>query len=234
MADVSLRKVSVKPPIGKLLVVDDERAVRRLIRLHLMDCYEIVGTGKPEQALVLALKQKPDAILLDLGMPGYSGFELCQTFTSFSATQLIPVFAINGDGSKTKDSCRDLGVVAYFEKPLDFDALRQSLESFLKKGRKERRSEVRVRLRVSLRMSGNDEKGEPFTLLTTTENIGRNSFLCSCGVALLKNSTVAIQRVGKAKELVGRAQVVRSEWQETPYPRYGFHFVEEPDHWLLE
>ena len=82
----------------KLLIVDDEEPVRRLIRLNLMDAYEIVDTGEPEQALALALEHKPDAILLDLRMPRYSGLELCQTFTSFSATQLIPVFVISGEG----------------------------------------------------------------------------------------------------------------------------------------
>src|SRR5271157_1064936 len=198
--------------MGKILVVDDDEAMRRLIRLNLAIAHEVVDTGEPEHALALALEFKPDAILLDLRMPKYSGFELCRTFTSFSATQLIPVFVISGEaGSKTKDFCRDLGVVAYFEKPVDFDALRQSLETFLKNRRRERRSEVRVRLRVPLRLSGNDEKGELFALLTTTENIGRGSFLCSCGAALLPNSTVGIHLVGPTKELAGKARVVRSE-----------------------
>ncbi|MGB7846416.1 MAG: response regulator [Candidatus Acidiferrum sp.] len=219
----------------KLLIVDDEEAVRRLIRLNLMDLYEIVDTGEPEQALALALEHKPDAILLDLRMPRYSGFELCQTFTSFSATQLIPVFVISGEaGSKTKDFCRDLGVVAYFEKPVDFDALRQSLETFLKNGRKERRSEVRVRLRVALKLSGMDESGDPFTLLTTTENISRSGFLCSCSVALAPDSIVNVHLVSSGGQLVGKARVVRVEWHDTPYPRYGFRFVEKTYQWVLE
>jgi CheY-like chemotaxis protein len=200
-----------------------------------MDSYEVVDTGEPEQALALALEHKPDAILLDLRMPRYSGFELLQTFTSFGATQLIPVFVISGEaGSKTKEFCHDLGVVGYFEKPVDFDALRQSLETLLKDRRKERRSEPRVRLRVPLRLSGNDEKGEPFSLLTTTENMSRGSFLCSCGVALPPDSVVAIQFLGPSKEVVGKARVVRSEWHETPYPRYAFHFIEKPVHWVLD
>ena len=219
----------------KLLIVDDEEPVRRLLRLNLMDSYEIVDTGEPEQALALALEHKPDAILLDLRMPRYSGLELCQTLTSFSATQLIPVFVISGEGgSKTKQFCRDLGVVAYFEKPVDFDALRQSLETFLKNGRKERRSEVRVRLQVPLRLLGTDESGDPFAILTTTENISRSAFLCACGVALAPGSTVSVRLVGPDEPLVGKAQVVRTEWHGTPYPRYAFRFVEKPNHWVLE
>ena len=221
--------------MAKLLVVDDEEAVRRMIRLNLMDSFEIVDTGEPEQALALALEHKPDAILLDLRMPKYSGFELCQTFTSFSATQLIPVFVVSGEGeSKTKDFCRDLGVAAYFEKPVDFDALRQSLEAFLKNRRKERRSEVRVSLRVPLKLSGTDGDGAPFEILTTTENISRSAFLCACSVALTPNSTVSVRLLGSDEQLVGMARVVRTEWHETSYPRYAFRFVQKPDHWVLE
>ena len=96
--------------MARILIVDDDEAIRRLVRLNLTDLYEIFDTGKPEEALALALEHKPDAILLDLRMPGYSGFELCKTLTSFSATQLIPVFVISGEGgAKTKDFCRDLG-----------------------------------------------------------------------------------------------------------------------------
>jgi len=120
--------------MNTLLVVDDDEAMRRLIRLSLADSYKIVDTGEPEHALALALEHKPDAILLDLRMPKYSGFELCQTFTSFSATQLIPVLVISGEaGDKTKQFCRDLGAVAYFEKPVDFEALRQAFEDALRR-----------------------------------------------------------------------------------------------------
>src|SRR5580704_13920530 len=119
--------------------------MRRLIRMNLSDEYEIVGTGEPEHALALALEHKPDAILLDLRMPKYSGFELCQMFSTFGSTQLIPVVVISGEaGSNTKEFCRDLGVVGYFEKPVDFDALRARLGEFLKSRRRERRGETRV------------------------------------------------------------------------------------------
>lgn len=219
----------------KLLVVDDDEAMRRVIRLNLSEGYEIIDTGEPEHALALALEHKPDAILLDLRMPKYSGFELCQTFTSFSATQMIPVFVVSGEaGTKTKQFCRDLGAVAYFEKPVDFDALRSQLGDFLKTRRKERRSEVRVRLRVPLRLAGTDENGEPFGIHTTTENVSRSGFLCACAVALSQGSVVDVYLVGGQEEFVGKAEIIRSEWKETPYPRYGCRFREKASHWVLE
>jgi len=218
-----------------LLVVDDDEAMRRLIRLSLADSYKIVDTGEPEHALALALEHKPDAILLDLRMPKYSGFELCQTFTSFSSTQLIPVLVISGEaGAKTKQFCRDLGAVAYFEKPVDFDALRVQLADLLKTRRKERRSEVRVRLRVSLRLAGKGEDGQPFGVHTTTENVSRSAFLCACAVAMSHGSTLDVYLVGAQDEHVGKGQIIRSEWKDTPYPRYGCRLTEKVGHWVLE
>ncbi len=66
--------------MGKLLVVDDDEALRRLMGLELGDTYEVIGSGQPEEGLALALEHKPDAILLDLRMPKYSGYELCRLF----------------------------------------------------------------------------------------------------------------------------------------------------------
>jgi CheY-like chemotaxis protein len=221
--------------MNTLLVVDDDEAMRRLIRVNLSDGYKIVDTGEPEHALALALEHKPDAILLDLRMPKYSGFELCQTFTSFSATQLIPVLVISGEaGDKTKQFCRDLGAVAYFEKPVDFEALRMQLSDFLKTRRKERRAEVRVRLRVPLRLTGTDQDGRTFGVLTTTENVSRNAFLCACAVAMSQGPAVDVYLVGSQDDHVGKVQVIRSEWEETPYPRYACRFTEQRGHWVLE
>lgn len=221
--------------MAKLLVVDDEEAMRRLIRMNLGDDYEIIDTGEPEHALALALEHKPDAILLDLRMPRYSGFELCQTFTSFSSTQLIPVFVISGEaGANTKNFCRDLGVAAYFEKPVDFDLLRERLAEFLQARRKERRSEVRVRLSVPLKLRGLDATGKPFGVLTTTENVSLNGFLCACDADLKVESIIDVDLVGSGDQNVGKARVVRSEWGETKYPRYGFRFVEKTGTWVLQ
>jgi len=67
--------------MARILIVDDDEAIRRLVRLNLTDLYEVFDTGQPEEAL--APEHKPDAILLDLRMPGYSGFERRKTLTSF-------------------------------------------------------------------------------------------------------------------------------------------------------
>src|ERR1700722_1740600 len=221
--------------MDKLLIVDDEEAMRRLLRINLADQYEIIDTGNPEQALALAMQDRPNAILLNLRMPKYSGFELCRTFNSLTFTQLIPIIIVSGEaGSSTKSLCRELGAAAYFEKPIDFDALRARLAQVLHTVRPERRSEVRVRLRVSLKLRGTDMNDKAFEEVSATENISRSGFLCGCTAVLQVDSTIEVELVSEGAEFVGKARVVRSEGSDTPYPRYAFRFIQKDGSWILQ
>lgn len=219
----------------KLLVIDDEEPMRRLLRLNLSDSYEIIDTGDPEQALALAMQNRPAAILLDLRMPKFSGFELCRTFCSMTATQLIPVFVVSGEaGTTTKALCKDLGAIAYFEKPIDFDGLRSSIAKVLQSKRPERRCEVRVRLRVMLKLRGVDAHNKSFEEKAATENVGHSSFLSGCSLRLTVGSLVEVFLLGGGEQYVGKARVVRSEANETAYPRYAFHFADRAGQWVLQ
>jgi twitching motility two-component system response regulator PilG len=219
----------------KLLVIDDEEPMRRLLRVNLSDSYEIIDTGDPEQGLALAMQNKPSAILLDLRMPRFSGFELCRTFTALTSTQLTPVFIVSGEaGSTTRSLCKELGAIAYFEKPIDFDALRSRLAEVLGSKRPERRKEVRVRLRVALKLCGIDSKGNPFEERTHTENVSLSAFLCGCTASLNSGSIVNVFLLSGSEQLVGSARVIRSESTDTPYPRYAFRFVQAPTSWVLQ
>ena len=221
--------------MDRLLIVDDEEAMRRLLRINLADRYEIIDTGNSEQALAMAMQDKPNAILLDLRMPNYSGFELCRTFKSMTSTQLIPIIIISGEGgATTKLFCKELGATAYFEKPVDFDALRTGLERVLHAAQPERRSEVRVRLRVMLKLRGTDINENPFEEVSATENVSQSGFLCGCTALLKKESTMEVYLVSGGTKFVGKARVVRSEGCDTPCPRYAFRFVQKEGDWILQ
>jgi DNA-binding response OmpR family regulator len=221
--------------MDKLLIVDDEEPIRRLLRINLSDRYEIIDTGSPEQALALAMQERPNAILLDLRMPKYSGFELCRTFNSLTATQLIPLIIVSGEaGATTKSLCKELGAVAYFEKPIDFDALREGLINVLRRVQPERRSEVRVRLRVTVKLRGTDVNDKPFEQMSVTENVSRSGFLSGCTVALKIGSTIEVDLVSGGTKFIGKARVVWSEAGNTPYPRYAFRFIKNSDDWILQ
>jgi DNA-binding response OmpR family regulator len=221
--------------MDKLLIIDDEEAMRGLLRINLGDRYEILDTGNSEEALAMAMQGKPNAILLDLRMPNYSGFELCQTFKSMTSTQLIPIIIISGEaGATTKLFCKELGATAYFEKPVDFDSLRSGLERVLHAAQPERRSELRVRLQVTLKLRGTDINEKPFEEVSTTENVSKSGFLCGCTAPLNKDSTIEVYLISGGTKFVGKARVVRSESSDTPYPRYAFRFVEKIGDWILQ
>ena len=218
-----------------ILIVDDDEAMRGLIRERLEDAYKIIDTGNPEGALSLALQSKPDCILLDLMMPEFSGFELCQTLASLSFTRLIPIFVITGEpAARYKDSCMNLGAKEYFEKPLNFGQLRSRLAAVLESKQHERRAEVRVRLRALLKLRGTDISGRKFELLTTTDNVSASGFLCGCHALLERDAIVEVWlRSGGVELQVGRARMVRVEWPNTAWQRHGFRFVEKPHDWIL-
>jgi DNA-binding response OmpR family regulator len=221
--------------VHKILIVDDDKAVRDLLRACLSPAYEVIDTGDPEQALAVALEQKPDAILLDLMMPKFSGFELCQSFRSLSYTCAIPIIVITGESdAKYKDHCANLGAVAYFEKPLKLDELKRMLMMELQSKRSEQRAHVRVRMRLPLKLRGTEASGRPFEEITTTENVSADGFMCNCMSSLVKDAIVEVILNSGGEHYVGRARVVRKESSGTPWRRYGFQFQEKTAAWPLQ
>jgi DNA-binding response OmpR family regulator len=219
----------------KLLVVDDDAALRRLIRIELSDTYEITDSGEPEHGLALALEFKPDAILLDLRMPKYSGFQLLQMYATFSRTHTIPVVIISGEaGGQTKAHCLEMGAVAYFEKPIDFAALREALKKIVQPQEHVPRREVRLQLRVALRLQGTDAAGQSFEEAATTEDVSLSGFLCSCSKELTTDKLVKVYLAGRGIDYVGKAKIVRARANDGPSRRYDFRFVEKTGPWVLQ
>lgn len=218
----------------RLLIVDDDDAMRRLFRLNLSDKYEIIDTADPEQALALAMEHRPDAILMDLQMPKFSGLDLCRAFSSISKTQPIPIFVVSGEtGIAVRDSCRDMGTAGYFEKPIDFDALRISLAE-VKRQTRTPRTEVRVQLCVELMLCGKDIHGKDFKEKTFTENVSISAFLCGCSAKLQKDSIVEVFIVRGIEKFVGKARIVRSEPREGASTLYAFRFLQKAGEWILQ
>jgi DNA-binding response OmpR family regulator len=220
--------------VRRLLIVDDDEAIRKLFRLNLAEDYEIIDTDDPEQALALAMEHKPDAILLDMHMPKFSGFDLCRTFNSFSQTQLVPIFVVSGAMKEDeKESCAALGASGFFGKPIDFDALKARLAT-VKRHTMVPRSEVRVQIRVPVKLHGTDVDGKDFDELTTTENVSLSGFLCCCKAVLESESVVDVSLANAGQRSVGKARCVRSDAREGESPQYAFRFIQKTGTWILQ
>jgi CheY-like chemotaxis protein len=220
--------------LPRLLVIDDDPAVRKLFRFRLKDAYEIVDTGSPEDALALALQDRPDAILLDLSMPGYSGFEVCQALASLSFTQGIPIVIVSGKSKEEdKELCESLGATAFFQKPVDIDLLKKTLARLIEGRVRGKQVEPRVRLKITLTLRGTDSNGRVFVLPITTDDVGANDFRSVCSVPLKKGAIVAVHFTQNDEAFIGKARVSHVESAGTPAQRCDFHFTEKPGEWIL-
>jgi DNA-binding response OmpR family regulator len=219
----------------KILIIDDDDAMRGLLRARLESLYEIYDTGDPNDAMALALEQKPDVILLDLMMPKFSGFDLCQSLLSLSYTSRIRIFIITGKGGgEAQEYCKNLGATGFFQKPVDFAALKARLAEEVQAQHPEQRSHMRVRMRVTLKLKGTDAAGNPFEELTVTENVSVGGFLCNCAAPLAEGSTVEVILSSPTERYAGRARVVRKESSQLSWQRYGFQLVEKTTDWVLQ
>jgi CheY-like chemotaxis protein len=220
----------------RVLIIDDDESLRKMLRFRLKGSYEILDTASPEEGLRLALQHKPDAILVDLMMPGQTGFEVCQTIKALSFTELIPVLVISG-APKTlyKDFCYTLGAKGYFEKPIDFDLFQTQLAAIVSSRCGNRRTETRLRLRLGIKVRGRDERGEPFESLTSTENVSRYGFACCLDAILRQDAEVELFLWTRtAHRFVGQARLVWLAHPETaPTQRCGFRLLGEPREWIF-
>jgi len=220
--------------MNKLLVVDDDPRIRNLIRLRMQSDYEVIDTGNPELALGLALEHKPAAILLDLMMPEFSGFELCQSLHSLRYTSGIPIFVVTGEsGNRFRDQCSQLGASGYFEKPIDFTKLKQTLEETLRNKTPQRNESLRIKIQVPLRLTGKDRHGVSFEETTTTEDVSVDGFLCVCMSPITQDTEVGVYLTVPQEHFVGRARVARRDSSGKTWQKFDFQFCEKMNEWVL-
>lgn len=217
----------------KLLIVDDDASLRGLYRRRLSSDYAVFETGDPEQALALALEHKPDAILLDLRMPKFDGFELCRNFRSLSYTSNLPIFVITGQSGNYRKECETLGAAGFFEKPIDFEKLKATLSKTLGSRTVQCRVES-LKLRVSLKLRGKDAGGEEFTENAETESVSVDGFQCVSTRYLAEGSTLEVFLVGRGDRYVGRARVGERVSADLQRQRYRFDFETKSTDWIVQ
>jgi diguanylate cyclase (GGDEF)-like protein len=118
----------------KILVVDDSPDIQALLKVRLRgERADLVQTLESEKALDLALTHSPDLVLLDVDMPGVTGFEVCKRLKANPKTAMIPVIFLSGKlDQATKVEGLDLGAVDYVTKPFDPVELRARVRSALR------------------------------------------------------------------------------------------------------
>ncbi len=117
----------------RILVVDDEQPIQRILRRNLaMSGYDVVLAGDGKEAIEMVRLHQPDLILLDLYMPGdVSGLDVCVAVRQSLRTPIIILSAVTEE--KLKVRALDLGADDYLTKPFSNDELQARVRACLRR-----------------------------------------------------------------------------------------------------
>lgn len=111
---------------AKVMIVDDEPILIDVIQILLEDAgyTNLLTLDEPTRALDMLLKRRPDVLLLDLIMPGKSGFELLQDIRNEPMLRYMPVIVLTAASDPdTKLQALELGATEFLSKPVDSSEL---------------------------------------------------------------------------------------------------------------
>jgi two-component system response regulator MprA len=119
----------------RILVVDDDRAVREALRRTLMLAdYEVALAEDGEAAIEQIVQAVPDAVVLDVGLPGIDGLEVCARVRRLG--NRVPILILTArDAVADRIDGLDVGADDYMVKPFDVDELKARLRALLRRAK---------------------------------------------------------------------------------------------------
>ncbi len=119
---------------GRILIVEDDPIYRRAV-------IDVLGAGgrmgeasTAAEGFEKAVKEVPDLIIVDLGLPDYDGAELCRRLKGHESTAGVPILVLTGDSSEGRDVfCLDAGADSYLAKPVKGPRLRSYVGALLRR-----------------------------------------------------------------------------------------------------
>ncbi|WP_347332550.1 phosphate regulon transcriptional regulator PhoB [Marinimicrobium locisalis] len=119
----------------RILIVDDEAAIRDMLRVALeMADYECIEASNAQEALALTVDERPDLVLLDWMMPGTSGIELARRLKREESTAEVPIIMLTAKGEEdNKVQGLEVGADDYITKPFSPRELVARLKAVLRR-----------------------------------------------------------------------------------------------------
>jgi two-component system KDP operon response regulator KdpE len=123
-------------PKQKILVVDDDPDLVRALRLRLKaNNYDITTASDGYTAIAAAQKERPDLIVLDLGLPAGDGFVVLDRLQNSDALAGVPVIVLSArDPQGNEERALKAGAAAFFQKPADNEELLNVIRVSLPRG----------------------------------------------------------------------------------------------------
>jgi DNA-binding response OmpR family regulator len=120
----------------KIMVVDDDPDLRQVLSLRLRaNNFDTINACDGYSAIALAQKEKPNLIILDLGLPAGDGFSVLKNLQQYPALSTIPVIVLTArDPEGNEKRTLQSGAVAFFQKPADNEELLGVIRASLQAG----------------------------------------------------------------------------------------------------
>jgi DNA-binding response OmpR family regulator len=117
----------------KILIVDDDPDLRRALNLRLRaNHYDTAYATDGFSAISVAQKEKPDVIILDVGLPAGDGFVVLDRLQQNATLSCIPVIVLTArDPQSTREKIMKAGATAFFQKPADNTELMHAIRAVL-------------------------------------------------------------------------------------------------------
>jgi len=126
---------------SKILIVDDDASSLNLLRMHLeRDRFAVLTAGSGMEGLRLAYEHKPDAVILDIRMPGMDGHEVCGRLRDISDAAILFVTVLKAPQDIVRGL--ELGADDYLIKPFNYDEFSARLQACLRRRAAQRRRAV--------------------------------------------------------------------------------------------
>jgi CheY-like chemotaxis protein len=119
-----------------ILIVEDYDDVRGMMKVLLeSENFHVLEAGSGSEALEVIKKQHPDAILMDLALPGFDGFETIHRIRAFDGFRNIPIIVLTAyTAASTYETALSAGSNYFMAKPVDFDDLLNLLKQVFSDG----------------------------------------------------------------------------------------------------
>lgn len=119
--------------VKRILLVDDHQTVFRLLEAIVrIKGYKLLYAESGQQGIVMARKEQPDMILLDVMMPDLDGFKVCQYLKDNEETKHIPVMFLTARGAEDDMATgRRAGAAGFMTKPFQTVDVLKQIESIL-------------------------------------------------------------------------------------------------------
>ncbi|NOG53605.1 MAG: response regulator [Planctomycetes bacterium] len=124
----------------RILIVDDDPDIRESVEVAFRsEGAQTLTCGDGNSAVRLALEEKPDAVILDMMLPGRSGFLVIEKIKGYEDSPVIVMITAN-EGKRHKDFAQGLGADLYLQKPMSLPHLVEETSNLLERESKVRKS----------------------------------------------------------------------------------------------